>query len=111
MTLGEATEKTIMLIQILKRWLMNDRVRISPMTGQTLMLEVGQRVIIDNSLLVISARQTITNDACVGVRYHLIDYELADKDTCLPEAPVVITEADAVVTWQGELWALMDCYL
>jgi hypothetical protein len=100
-----------MLIQMIKRWLMNDRVRISPTVGQTLMLEVGQRVIIDDSLMIISARQTISSDAGVGIRYHLIDIELADKELLLTEPPVLITEGDAVVTRQGKLSALMDCYL
>lgn len=50
-------------------WLFGDRVRIPADEGRWLRLEVGQRVIINDMLLVVACREVIQRSGKSGVRY------------------------------------------
>jgi len=92
-----------------KRWLMDDRVRISPSEGRLLGLQVGQRVILADKLWTISSRQACPNTFRIGVRYHLVEFE--DFLGCLDVSPIIIGEDEVSKTTAeaGTFW--MDCYL
>ncbi len=72
----------------LRRWLLRDQIRIAPDEGRLLSLQMGQRVIIDDELFIITARNDITSSEIPTVRYGLTLHDGATE--CLSESPVQI---------------------
>jgi hypothetical protein len=105
----------------LKRWLLDDRIRISPQVGELLRLRVGQRVIMDDSLWVIAQRcqrsgdlhsgQQNDRDRRVGVRYHLIRYAASRHPEPTDDAPFLGDHQAWVLSAADESSVWMDCYL
>lgn len=110
----------------LKRWLLDDRIRISPQVGELLRLRVGQRVIMDDSLWVIAERcqhggnqysgdgygeVQYDSDQRVGVRYHLIRYDDSRHPEPTDDAPFLGDHQVWVLSAVNESSVWMDCYL
>jgi hypothetical protein len=77
------------ILEILKRWLTYDRIRVSPSAGEKLRLQVGQRVIMNDSLWIITVRQPLEDGDRVGVRYHLAPFDSEECNTFLPTPPII----------------------
>lgn len=77
------------MIEILKRWLTYDRIRVSPSVGEKLRLQVGQRVIMNDSLWIITVRQPLEDSDRVGVRYHLAPFDSEESNTFLANPPMI----------------------
>ena len=76
------------MFSYLRRWLLSDQIRIAPDEGRLLCLRIGQRVILDNELFVVTVRNEITDSELPTVRYCLTAHD--DAITCLPDSPVHI---------------------
>ncbi|MCM2371147.1 hypothetical protein [Aporhodopirellula aestuarii] len=76
------------LIRRIRGWLFDDRIRIAPDEGRLLNLQIGQRLILNDSLMIVVDRQDVLNSDQTAVRYCLETYN--ENDACLPAAPVVI---------------------
>ncbi len=97
----------------MKHWLFGDRIRVSNTEGQWLRLDVGQRVIVDDRLLVIISREVLVQDKKTGVRYSLVDHDIdAPPLKTLRDAPLPLlidNFCQIQLQWCGTcLW--MDCF-
>lgn len=111
----------IPLWKSLKRWLLDDRIRISPQAGELLRLRVGQRVIMNDSLWVIAQRcphgghwhaGDANGDAPrVGVSYHLVRYAARLHPEPTDDAPFLGDHQAWVAAATDESSVWMDCYL
>jgi hypothetical protein len=76
------------MLSHLRRWLLRDQIRIAPDEGRLLCLQIGQRVIIDNELFVITERIETISSETPTVRYGLTLHDSVTE--CLSESPVNI---------------------
>ncbi|TWU15754.1 hypothetical protein Poly21_29560 [Allorhodopirellula heiligendammensis] len=89
------------LISRLRRALFGDPIRIASDEGQLLRLRVGQRVILDDTLLVVVERDETRNAPTPAVRYRLVTYDEAVGAAVLPDAPCVIDSARLEIDFRG----------
>ena len=87
------------ILEILKRWLTYDRIRVSPSVGEKLRLQVGQRVIMNDSLWIITVRQPLEEGDRVGVRYYLTPFDSQDSNTFLANPPMIFA-SDEWARWE-----------
>ncbi len=97
--------------RVLKCWLIDDRIRISPQTGEWLRLQVGQRVIMNDSLWVISQRHVRGGDQTTGVSYHLIRHGAGKHPIPSDDPPFLGDDSDWVRSECDENSVWMDCLL
>lgn len=111
----------MMIWRLLKSWLIGDRIRISPQAGELFRFQVGQRVIMNDSLWVIAKRQVrcsnettgneTTGDQTTGVSYHLVRHGSGKHPRQSSEPPFLGDDADWVMGECDENSVWMDCYL
>jgi hypothetical protein len=101
----------MMIWRLLKCWLIGDRIRISPQAGELFRFQVGQRVIMNDSLWVIAKRLVCGGDQTTGVRYHLVRYGTGKHPRQSSEPPFMGDDADWVAGERDENSVWMDCYL
>ncbi len=82
------------VISRLRHALFGDPIRIAPDEGRLLRLQVGQRIVLDDALLVVTARDESRRVGEAGVRYRLVEL-LREPDkpvphACLPDAPYLL---------------------
>lgn len=92
-------------------WLCGDRIRISSSEGQWLGLKPGQRVIFNDSLLVVTSREPISRDGVDGVRYGLADLAADTPDvSVLPTPPVMLADGDLTANGSKGSVFWLDCF-
>lgn len=106
----------MMIWRLLKSWLIGDRIRISPQAGELLRFQVGQRVIMDDSLWVIAKRQVrccteTPGDQTTGVSYHLVRHGTGKHPRPSAEPPFLGDDGEWVKGECDENSVWMDCYL
>jgi hypothetical protein len=106
----------MMIWRLIKGWLIGDRIRISPQTGELFRFQVGQRVIMNDALWVIAKRQVrcsaeTPGDQTIGVSYHLVQYGAGKHPGPSAEPPFMGDDADWVAGERDENSVWMDCYL
>ncbi len=88
---------------------MRDRVRVSPDVGQWLRLEVGQRVIMHDRLLVVVSRQAVSNGRKTGVRYRFCELDCLPTDKAIsPVPPLMLDEAGSIVNDANQISFWLD---
>lgn len=75
------------LLEVLKRWWASDRIRVSPDVGHHLLLQPGQRVILDDRLMIVAERTEDVIAGKSGVLYILEPYHDDESQTCSPGPP------------------------
>ncbi|TWT56161.1 hypothetical protein [Allorhodopirellula solitaria] len=74
----------------LRRALLGAPIRIAPDEGRLLGLQVGQRVLLDDALLVVIERDQTPREDKPGIRYRLATYDETSNRLCLPDPPYLI---------------------
>ena len=98
------------------RWLFGDRVRIGSHEGQWLRLEVGQRVIINDLLLVVISREVIARNGCndageFGIHYELRSLLAEASDVFVRPDPPLMLDDIGIVKYDDCDWLYsVDCF-
>lgn len=105
-----------MIWRLLKSWLVVDRIRISPQAGELFRFQIGQRVIMNDSLWVISRRQVRCSteppgDQTIGVRYYLVRQGTDRHPAPSAEPPFLGDDSDWERRECDENSVWMDCFL
>ncbi|MGV3485995.1 MAG: hypothetical protein ACO1RT_16385 [Planctomycetaceae bacterium] len=101
---------------LLYRWLVGGRVRIASHEGQWLRLQVGQRVIINDMLLVVVSREVISRGGAAetgesGIRYGLKDLLAESSDEwVLPDPPFMLDDIGIVKCEACDGLYSVDCF-
>jgi len=99
------------LLRLFNHWVFGDRVRVSRTEGQWFRLEVGQRLIASDRLLVVVTKEVISKNARMGVLYGLVDYCAIPQDMKpLATDPVLLDNLSLLNLEIRDGCLLMECF-
>ena len=99
------------LLRLFNHWLFSDRVRVSCTEGQWLRLEVGQRLIAGDRLLVVVTKEVISKNDKTGVIYGLVDYCAIPQDVKpLATEPVLLDSSSLMNLEIRDECLRMECF-
>ena len=99
------------LLRLFNHWLFGDRVRVSCTEGQWFRLEVGQRLIAGDRLLVVATKEMVSKNGRIGVLYGLVDYCAISQDMKpLATAPVLMDSLSQMNLENRDGCLCMECF-
>ncbi len=105
------TAMTHPLLRLFNHWLFGDRVRVSCTEGQWFRLEVGQRLIAGERLLVVVTKEVISKNEKMGVHYGLVDYCAIPQDMKPLRADPVLLDSSSQMNLENRDGCLcMECF-